>query len=156
MTPSNRSTTDASRRRRGRRRFDAPAPELQPAERYAGQVLDARLHLLDRQVLDRDEVPVQVVDDLELSDVPLGEVIPVGTSAPVIESLLSGPVLGTRMFGGRPPPRRFHRVAWDRIAEIGITVRLGVAGSTLDVTWVERWIRDRIISRIPGGRHDPE
>ncbi|MGG7507491.1 hypothetical protein [Plantibacter sp. YIM 135249] len=50
---------------------------------------------------------------------------------------------------------RLHRIPWDRIAEIGITVRLGVAGSTLDVTWVERWIRDRIISRIPGGRHDP-
>lgn len=137
-------------------RFDASLPGLEPAERYAGQVLDARLHLLDRQVLDRDDVPVQVVDDLELSDVPFGEPIPSETPAPVIESILSGPVLGTRLFGGRPPSSRFHRVSWNRIAEIGIAIHLGVAGSTLDVTWVERWVRDRIISRIPGGRHDPE
>jgi len=32
--------------------------------------LDAQLHLLDRQVLDVAGVPVAVVDDLELSDVP--------------------------------------------------------------------------------------
>ena len=32
----------------------------------AGQTLDAQLHLLDRQVLDSDGVPVTTVDDLEL------------------------------------------------------------------------------------------
>lgn len=130
--------------------------ELLPPEHAAGQVLDARLHLLDRQVLDRGGVPVQVVDDLELSDVPFGEPIPVGTPAPTIHALLSGPVLVTRVFGGRPPASRFRRVAWGLVSEVGIVVRLGVAGATLDVTWAERWVRDRIVSRIPGGRHDPE
>ena len=41
--------------------------------------LDAQLHLLDRQVLDVAGVPVAVVDDLELSDVAIGEDLPVDT-----------------------------------------------------------------------------
>ena len=129
---------------------------LEPAPRYDGQVLDAELHLLDRQVLDVDEVPVTVVDDLELSDVPWGEPIPEGTPPPVIEALLSGPVLGTRIFGGRPPASRLHRIAWRHVGDAGIVLRLGIRGSELDGTWVERWVRDHVIARIPGGRHDPE
>ena len=38
----------------------------------------------------------------------------------------------------------------------GITVLdLDIPGDDLPVTWTERWVRDRIIRRIPGGRHDP-
>jgi hypothetical protein len=62
--------------------------------------LDAHLHLLDRQVLDVHGVPIAVVDDLELSEVPAGQEIPQGTPAPVITALLSGPALATRIFGG--------------------------------------------------------
>ncbi len=35
-----------------------PTPDLPPDRPLAGRVLDARLHLLDRQVLDADGVPV--------------------------------------------------------------------------------------------------
>jgi hypothetical protein len=130
--------------------------EIDLPQSYAGQVLDAELHLLDRQVLDVDEVPVIVVDDLELTDIPWGEPIPEGTPPPVIAALLSGPVLGTRIFGGRPPASRLHRIPWHDVADVGIVVRLGIRGNDLDATWVERWVRDHIIARIPGGRHDPE
>jgi hypothetical protein len=122
----------------------------------AGRVIDAQLHLLDRQVLDVEGVPVTAVDDLELTDVPFDTDLKPGTPAPVIESLLSGPVLATRIFGGRPPASRWHRIAWSAITDIGIALHLGVPGEELDVTWVERWARDRVIARIPGGRHDPE
>ena len=74
-------------------------------EALAGRLLDARLHLLDRQVIDVHGVPVTAVDDLELSDVVLDEDLPPDTPAPVIMAMLSGPVLGTRIFGGRPPGR---------------------------------------------------
>ena len=37
-----------------------------PVPPVAGRTLDAQLHLLDRQVLDSDGVPVTTVDDLEL------------------------------------------------------------------------------------------
>jgi hypothetical protein len=126
------------------------------ALRYDGQVLDAELHILDRQVLDVDDVPVTTVDDLELTDVPWGEPIPPGTPAPVIDAILTGPVLGTRIFGGRPPSSRLIRIDWRHVKEIATTVHLGVSGEGLDATWTERWVRDHVIARIPGGRHDPD
>ena len=127
---------------------------LPPDEHPPGLVLDARLHLLDRQVLDVDGVPVCTVDDLEVHGVD-GNDLPDGTQAAVVTSLLSGAVLATRIFGGRPPSSRWHRIRWTHVADVGTTVALGVRGDTLDVTWTERWVRDRVIGRLPGGRHDP-
>jgi hypothetical protein len=122
-----------------------------------GRTVDAQLHLLDRQVLDEDGVPVAVVDDLELSDLPDPEgKIERGTPAPVITALLSGPVLATRIFGGRPPSSRLHRIPWRFVKDVETVLRLTIKGDTLDVTWVERWLRDKIIARIPGGHHDPQ
>lgn len=129
---------------------------LEPAPSYDGQVLDAELNLLDRQVLDRDDMPVVAIDDLELTDVPFDEVIEVGTPPPVITNLLSGAALWTRIFGGRPPRSRLHRIPWNLVSRVGIVISLGVAGENLDVTWPERWARDHVVARIPGGRHDPE
>jgi len=128
---------------------------LDPPEVHAGQVLDAELHLLDRQVLDRDNVPISVVAEIELSDIPLDVPLPPDTPPPIVVALLSGPVLGTRIFGGRPPQSRWHRIPWRSVKEVGVAIRLGVDGDSLDVTWVERWMRDHIIKRIPGGSHDP-
>jgi hypothetical protein len=122
----------------------------------SGRLLDGRLHLLDRQVIDVHGVPITTVDDLELSDVPLGQELPPGTPPPAITALLSGPVLATRIFGGRPPSSRLFRTPWDAVFDVGVTITLAVGGETLDVTWTERWVRDRIIARIPGGRHDPD
>jgi hypothetical protein len=124
----------------------------QPGPRW----LDAHLHLLDRQMLDVRGVPIGVVDDLELSDVLIGQEIPLDTPPPVITALVSGPVLGTRIFGGRPPQSRLHRTPWVAIVEIAVVIRLGIRGETTDLTWTERWVRDRIIGRIPGGRHNAE
>ncbi|MBT0994501.1 hypothetical protein KIN34_09400 [Cellulomonas sp. DKR-3] len=135
------------------RRRDPPFPpdeQLPVPPRPAGRVLDARLHLLDRQLVDVDEVPVATVDDVELA--PPFE----GSPDLVATNLLSGPVLATRIFGGRPPRDRWHRVRWAHVTDVGTVLRLGVHGEGLDVLWVERWLRDHVIGRIPGGRHDPE
>ncbi|MDT0169697.1 hypothetical protein [Pseudarthrobacter sp. BRE9] len=132
-----------------------PSSPLPPAPRVAGRILDAQLHLLDRQVLDHDGVPVTTVDDLEVSGPAMDVEIPQGAAPPVITALLTGPVLGTRIFGGRPPSSRLIRIPWKDVAEVGVVVRLGVGGEPLDASWVERWVRDKIIARIPGGRHDP-
>jgi hypothetical protein len=122
-----------------------------------GRIIDARLHLLDRQVLDAEGVPVTTVDDLELNDVPPSpDPIEPGTPAPVITALLSGPVLATRILGGRPPRSRHHRIPWSDLTGVGIVLSLRTRAEDLDVTWVERWVRDHIICRIPGGRHDPQ
>ncbi|MFT4283842.1 MAG: hypothetical protein QM598_03290 [Protaetiibacter sp.] len=121
----------------------------------AGRIVDAQLHLLDRQVLDREGVPVTAVDDLELSDIPFDADLD-GVEPPVIESLLSGAVLGTRMFGGRPPASRWHRIPWSSISQLSVAIHLDAHASDFELTWPERWVRDHIIGRIPGGRHDPE
>ncbi|GIG25931.1 hypothetical protein [Cellulomonas denverensis] len=123
-----------------------PAPQPEPAQ--PGRLLDARLHLLDRLVLDRSGEPVTTVADAEV------EVDPAGL--PRLTGLLAGPVLGTRIFGGTPPRSRWERIAWRDVTDVGTTVRLARESDELTVTWTERWVRDRIIARIPGGRHDPE
>jgi hypothetical protein len=128
---------------------------LAPVPPTAGRTLDAQLHLMDRQVLDHDGVPVTTADDLELSGPALDTELEPGTPAPVLTALLTGPVLGTRIFGGRPPSSRLIRIPWKDVADVGIVIRLGVSGENLDAGWVERWIRDKVIGRIPGGRHDP-
>ena len=130
------------------------APLPHPPE-AGGHVLDAQLHLLDRQVLDTDGVPVTTVDDLEMSGPDADTPIPEGSPAPTITALLTGPVLGTRIFGGRPPSSRLVRIPWKDVADVGVIVKLGVRGEGLDANWVERWVRDKIVGRIPGGRHDP-
>jgi hypothetical protein len=120
-----------------------------------GRWLDAQLHLLDRQVLDVDDVPVAVVDDLELSEVPFDQEISIDTPPPVITALLSGAAIATRIFGGRPPESRMQRTPWAAVVDIGVVIKLAVGRDTLDLAWTERWVRDRIIGRIPGGRHIP-
>ena len=55
----------------------------------------------------------------------------------------------------RPPSSRLIRIPWDDVAEVDVVLKLGVSGEHLDAGWVERWIRDKIIARIPGGRRDP-
>ena len=118
--------------------------------------LDAHLHLLDRQVLDVHGVPIAVVDDLELSEIPAGQEMPPDTPAPVITALLSGPTLATRIFGGRPPESRMVHTPWVAIREIGVVIKLSVGRDTQDLFWTERWVRDHVIARIPGGRHTPK
>jgi hypothetical protein len=119
-----------------------------------GRILDARLHLLDRQVLDVKGEPVTTVDDLELADLQFGE--RPGTRPPAVSALISGPILTTRLFGGRTPRRRLHRIAWNRIADIDVVITLDISGDALEVTWFERWLATHVIGRIPGGGHAPD
>jgi hypothetical protein len=136
-----------------------PRPDPAPLEApplATGQVLDAQLHLLDRQVLDRSGVPVTTVDDIEITGVEFDTAIDPDAPAPVISALLTGPVLATRIFGGRPPESRWERIRWSDVADVSIVLTLGVDADSLDLTWPERWLRDKVIGRIPGGRHDPE
>lgn len=121
---------------------------LTPDERPRGQVVDARLHLLDRQVLDPRRKPVATVADLEL--------VPAADGTVVIGSLLFGSAFLARLVGGHPPSSRMHRVPWRDVTSIGQTVRLAVDADSLDVTWTERWLADHVVGRIPGARHDPE
>lgn len=120
------------------------------------RTLDVRLHLLDRQMRDINDRTIAVVDDVELSHIPSDEPLDPDAEAPTITNLLTGPVLGTRIFGGRPPESRWHRIAWEDVTNVDVAVDVGVDGEELSLMWVERWMRDHIVARIPGGRDDPQ
>lgn len=129
-------------------------PEL-PRYECRGQVLDANLHVLDRQVLDNDDVPTGHVDDVEIEGFERGGRID-PDSPPVVSNLVLSSGLWTRILGGRPPSARLHRVPWSAVSNIGTAIELSRPGDDFDVTWTERWVRDHVIARIPGGRHAPE
>lgn len=133
---------------RDRRELPAPPP-------VAGRVLDAGLDLLDRQILDPDAVPVSTVDDLELTTPDDPAHLDPARPA-VISALLTGPILLTRVFDGRLPDSRFIRIPWRVVSDTGVVVSVAVHADSLDASWTERWMRDHVIARIPGGRHDPQ
>ncbi|WEG09504.1 hypothetical protein PU630_02750 [Microbacterium horticulturae] len=120
-----------------------------------GRGVDARLHLLDRQMLDRDDVPVSTVDDVELDGVVLGETVD-HRHPPVVGAILIGAAVLPRIFGGRMPRSRWARIEWGHVTRLDTVITLADSGDDLDATWLERWIRDRVIAHIPGGSHAPE
>jgi hypothetical protein len=120
-----------------------------------GRAVDARLHLLDRQILDRDDTPVSTVDDVELTGLELDQ--PLDHDAPpVVGAILVGAAVLPRIFGGHVPRSRWERIPWELVTKLDAALHVRAHADDLDASWVERMIRDRIIARIPGGRHAPE
>jgi hypothetical protein len=121
---------------------------------------DAGLHLLDRQIVDRDGSPVAKVDDLELRERADGRL--------AVAALLVGPgALGPRI-GGRlgrwtvsiwrrlrpdadPPP---GRVPADLVTGTDSAVHVSAAVHELDLDGLEQWVRRYVIEPIPGAGHD--
>ncbi|MEX3645507.1 hypothetical protein [Mycolicibacterium porcinum] len=118
--------------------------------------VDARLHLLDRQLLDHDGAPVGIVDDLELDGIEADVYIKPGSPPPRVTAILSGQVVMTRILGGAPPRSLLHEIPWKQVASVGVTVRLTADRLPSDADWVEHWLRDHIVAHIPGGRHAAE
>jgi hypothetical protein len=119
-------------------------------ERY-----DVRLHLLDRQIVGSDDTPVATVDDLEFEGIePGGPVDP--DRPPTVAALLSGPILWTRIFGGPVRRDRYDEVPVEDIDEISTVISVARPADAYPASWPERWVRDRVIGRIPGGRHAGE
>jgi hypothetical protein len=71
----------------------------------------------------------------------------------MVSAILSGHVLATRILGGQPPRSRLQEIPWTLVRRIGIVVDLDPTDMTFDNQWLERWLRDHVIARIPGGRH---
>jgi sporulation protein YlmC with PRC-barrel domain len=134
---------------------------MSPPVLAAGHRLDAALRLLDRQILDVDGRMVAKVDDVELREED-GRLIVTG--------LLVGPAaLGPRLGG---PLGAWIEAVWRRLAgrrspgpgridladveEIQSAVTLSISRQTANVDGFENWVRDRIISALPGAGHDPE
>ncbi len=118
------------------------------------------LHLLDRQILDRDGQPVGKVDDVELAVDDNGETY-------VAALLVGQQALGRRIGGwlGRwmestarrlapePDPAPI-RIPFDLVAKVDSAVNLSVRGELLRDPPLETWLREHLIGRIPGASHE--
>jgi hypothetical protein len=120
---------------------------------------DAELHLLDRQIVDRDDVPVAKVDDLELVARADGRL--------AVAALLCGPgALGPRTGGrlGRWTSAIWRRLRTDEtpqpgridaalVTGIDSAVHVSASVAELRVDGLERWVRRYVVDRIPGAQH---
>jgi hypothetical protein len=127
-----------------------------PTKKSRVELRDARLHLLDRQLLDDNGDPVGIVDDVVLTGIELDREIPAGEDVPRVSGLLSGKVVVNRIVGGTPPPSRLQEIPWELVASIGVVVTLRPSDVTFDASWLEGWLRNYVIKHIPGGRHAAE
>jgi len=119
---------------------------------------DAHLHLLDRQIVDPDGRMVANVDDVELGTDGDGRLY--------CATILCGPsALGPRIGGrlGRLVVRlqkRWHiaQVGPYRIPfrEVGAITSAVVLSTRRRVPGLEDWLREHIVERIPGARHESD
>jgi sporulation protein YlmC with PRC-barrel domain len=130
----------------------------------AGRTLDAGLHLLDRQLVDSEGKMAGKVDDLELQ-FPDG-----GVGPPILTAIYAGPGALSRRIGGKigawieSVHARLHheaepgpaRVPFGVVKRIENEIGLSVPKRDLDVSLFEDWVRDRIISKIPGAQHEAD
>lgn len=115
--------------------------------------------LLDRQILDRDGVPVGKVDDIELCVAADGGLL--------VGALLTGvSALGAR-FGGAVGrwaaararrPGRFgggpRRIPYHLVARVDSAVHLRVGHRRLPAPPLEAWLGEHVVGRIPGAGDD--
>lgn len=128
------------------------------------RVLHATLDLLDRQILDRRAMPCGNVDDVELSIDDDGTMW--------ATALLTGPGMlmyrlrrrrlgrglqeAARRLRGADADRDRSRIPLELAYAIGPAIRVSLDAADLAVHDLERWTRDHIIDRIPGGGDAPE
>jgi hypothetical protein len=133
------------------------------AQEQAPLALDAGLSLLDRQIVDKDGMMAGKVDDLELSFPREGD------GPPFVTAILSGPGALAGRIGGRlgrwieSVRRRLHpdepepaRISFGVVKRIASSVEIAVSAEDLDASRSERWVREHVISRIPGAEHEAE
>ncbi|WP_052680622.1 hypothetical protein [Streptomyces sp. NRRL F-4428] len=137
-----------------------PPPRPQD-DRSPGRAYSARFHLLDRQVIAEDGTPLAKVDDLELSETPDGTL--------EASAVLIGPTALAPRLAGRPArllnalarrlttgdPQGRARIDMDRIVRIGAALTATTTPHDDTVHPLEDWIRDNVITPLPGSGHAP-
>lgn len=124
----------------------------------SGRSLWAALHLLDRQVVDRDGQLCAKVDDLEFAEAsePGG--------LPILTHLLCGSAALGRRFNPRLAAELEHlrrvveptespgpaRVSAGIVSDIGPAIKVGAARDELPVTFIDHWLARNVLAHIPG------
>jgi hypothetical protein len=129
------------------------------------RTLDAGLHLLDRQLVDRDGRLAGNIDDLELE-------LPDDGGVPIVVAIVSGPgalaernggrlgnawsALYRRMRPGGDPGADLDHIPFSKVKRVSSQVDLDVQVEDLESFASERWVRDHVIAKIPGAGHAPQ
>jgi sporulation protein YlmC with PRC-barrel domain len=122
----------------------------------AARELDLNLHLLDRQVVDRDGKLVCKVDDLELERGTDGSLY---VAAILVGSRALGPRTGGRLglwinaIARRLSSDEVNRIDFALVSDIGSAITLSASRADLHVAPLEDWVREKIIARVPGSGH---
>ncbi len=124
--------------------------------------MDAGLQLLDRQVVDSTGISLGKIDDLLFTD---GD----DQGPPVLAAVLIGQQAFAARLGGRPGrwwTGMAERLSGRRgpieiplaaIDDIGTVVRLASPAQAFpSLTAPERWLRHRLVSRLPGGMRESD
>lgn len=124
-----------------------------------GRLLRVAVQLLDRQIVDRDDLMAGKVDDVE---VVVGD-----DGIAHVTALISGPGvlagrLGHRRFGRwrermesvlEPPDERTTRIAMVDVRRIDSAIHLSIPRDRLASMGTERWVRDHVIGHLPAADH---
>lgn len=126
------------------------------------EFLDAGLQLLDRQVVDSKGTPLGKVDDLLFAG---GD----DEGPPVLAAVLIGQQAFAARLGGRAGRWWAHLAEWfsgrrgpievqvAAIDDIGTVVRLASPAEAFpSLTAPERWLRHRLVSRLPEGMRESD
>ena len=123
----------------------------------------AGLHLLDRQLVDREGRMAGMVDDLELDySEDDGQLY--------VTAILSGPGALANRFGRNTFGewmRWFHaiispgehdpaRISLHDVQDLGNHITLAADADDLGTASAERWFRDHVVAHIPGSGHADE
>ncbi|MBB3138628.1 hypothetical protein FHS26_006407 [Rhizobium pisi] len=118
--------------------------------------MDLLRDVLDKQLVDRHGVKMGKVDGI------VAELRRDGP--PRVVAIEVGAIVMARRFGQRPQQwttwlasklggevhSRPHRVAWSTVRDVGVDLKLDVAVSDTAIFDWQDWLRDRVVSKIPG------
>src|SRR3569623_1961795 len=111
--------------------------------------------LLDKQLVDRDGEPLGRGDGIVMTysaDEP-PRITHFELGAQTLARRLPRPFQGMLAWLGRrlsPRGSSPYRIEVNRIIQLGRTIKIDIDGSRSAARETERWVRDHIISRIPG------
>ncbi|RUW38459.1 MULTISPECIES: hypothetical protein [unclassified Mesorhizobium] len=118
--------------------------------------MDLVRDILDKQVIDREQVKIGKVDGL-VAELRQGK-------PPRIVAIELGSIALARRLGARPGRwmaglsarlggKRHgepHRIAWNKVRDIGIDIEFDIdVRETAIFDW-QNWLRDHVVGRIPG------
>jgi hypothetical protein len=118
--------------------------------------MDLLRDVLDKQLVDRNGVKMGKVDGI------VAEIR--GGGPPRVVAVEVGSIVMARRLGRRPQGwitwlvlkvggtrhSKPHRIEWGAVRDVGVDVELDIAVSDTAIFDWQDWLRDRLISRIPG------